>query len=730
MHNDFWYRNVFLVRNTIERSCRDGITSTKKQLNKIQYFRYNLATPGGTKKDIYIKAGELLPIVSDFGFSEFITDNGEYIFNGDYGDKNPCKNTLPNNLDNKINYLWYSDILYFLVTTLHASFNDREKGPYGDGKKMCEQFINRYDLGASCTKDNVKRIIDELQRVIRENDSSSRHKNIIRVLLIAIVSIFKGSTMNRIDASIRSGEINLHRELNRLWAIYFFIPEVRRNPEQFPFDSWVSGHGAKHPRINLTNYGKPVWEINETHKTILPFALELFEYLKDSTNYLEEEPSGIKKENILNIVLNDAVPRFTNNIEKTTTQYASLLRRSDIGPKSITIGGRNYGGPSYIKPIDKDTAEANVVYYSYENIAIPGLSNQVSHRGEVYYQDGEGLVKDKVVRNAPKKFNWKQFINVIVIKNPNETSNTNMIFERQQLMDTLKNIFSNSKNNYVNTDWGVALSGGYFKLANYLGSGRFKHCNNIKNEDGVEEFNRLNCFKNMGYIRDNGKRLIYNDVPANYKEVYASVCVSGNSISIIQPDIDSDSKNRECGQVLTTGPLLVRESAIVFSENLIQQCKYRSIDTGNDTGRCSGTDDRPLNGRGIIFLAGWLNHGFNLNPRAAFGIDATNNIYLVTFEGRSKRGDGFDLTMCAKIMKALGCVSSINLDGGGTADLLYKLPNSSCYTQTNPLHLYKYPAASLENTTAFSFTSKPQSKKKGGKTNKKKLFKMRVTKKQ
>ena len=108
--------------------------------------------------------------------------------------------------------------------------------------------------------------------------------------------------------------------------------------------------------------------------------------------------------------------------------------------------------------------------------------------------------------------------------------------------------------------------------------------------------------------------------------------------------------------------------------------------------------------KNMIYLAGWLNHAFNLNPRAAFGIDNNGNILLVTVEGRNQRGNGCDLNILGKIMAAFGCVSAINLDGGGTADLLYKLPNSGCYIETNPVHRYKYPLMSLENSTSFMFT--------------------------
>ena len=288
-----------------------------------------------------------------------------------------------------------------------------------------------------------------------------------------------------------------------------------------------------------------------------------------------------------------------------------------------------------------------------------------------------------------------------------------MSFKRKQLIQTLLEIFSNKTDetniaqnlnddtNYVKTDWGVAFSGGFFKHINYTNSNNWKHCNNIKN-DNPELLYQSKCFQPIGYVREKGEKLNYNPVPDDYKDVYGSVCIDDNDIlKIITPYVNNALINPECRFVLASGPVLTMNSKITFSKENIHISKYQ----GDMQNKATMNPYIGNNDRKMIYLAGWLNHAFNLNPRSAVGLDKDGNILLVTVEGRGQRGDGCDLNVLAQIMNIFGCVSSVNLDGGGTADLLYKLPNCGCYIETNPVHRYKYPLMSLENSSSFKFTS-------------------------
>ena len=63
---------------------------------------------------------------------------------------------------------------------------------------------------------------------------------------------------------------------------------------------------------------------------------------------------------------------------------------------------------------------------------------------------------------------------------------------------------------------------------------------------------------------------------------------------------------------------------------------------------------------------------YNINPRTAIGYTDDNKIILFVCEGRNKTPDtpGFTLEETANILKDLGCVEALNLDGGGSSCML------------------------------------------------------------
>ena len=65
---------------------------------------------------------------------------------------------------------------------------------------------------------------------------------------------------------------------------------------------------------------------------------------------------------------------------------------------------------------------------------------------------------------------------------------------------------------------------------------------------------------------------------------------------------------------------------------------------------------------------GWHAVGY-ADPRAAVGIKADGTVFMVVVDGRSDKSNGLTLTELANYMKENGCVSAINLDGGGSAQM-------------------------------------------------------------
>lgn len=59
-----------------------------------------------------------------------------------------------------------------------------------------------------------------------------------------------------------------------------------------------------------------------------------------------------------------------------------------------------------------------------------------------------------------------------------------------------------------------------------------------------------------------------------------------------------------------------------------------------------------------------------LNPRTAIGYTDTNVLIIVTVDGRQENSSGVSLWELAKIMKKLGCINAMNLDGGGSSQMV------------------------------------------------------------
>ena len=58
------------------------------------------------------------------------------------------------------------------------------------------------------------------------------------------------------------------------------------------------------------------------------------------------------------------------------------------------------------------------------------------------------------------------------------------------------------------------------------------------------------------------------------------------------------------------------------------------------------------------------------HPRTAMGYTKDNKLIILVVEGRNPNAGGATLTQEAQILKDLGCVEALNLDGGGSSCLL------------------------------------------------------------
>ena len=57
------------------------------------------------------------------------------------------------------------------------------------------------------------------------------------------------------------------------------------------------------------------------------------------------------------------------------------------------------------------------------------------------------------------------------------------------------------------------------------------------------------------------------------------------------------------------------------------------------------------------------------NPRTAAGVTADGDVFLITVDGRSEASGGLSLDDLVEVMRSMGAVSAVNLDGGGSTTM-------------------------------------------------------------
>lgn len=90
---------------------------------------------------------------------------------------------------------------------------------------------------------------------------------------------------------------------------------------------------------------------------------------------------------------------------------------------------------------------------------------------------------------------------------------------------------------------------------------------------------------------------------------------------------------------------------------------------------------------------GWHAVGY-ADPRSAVGIKADGSIFMVIVDGRTSKSRGVTLTQLANYMKQNGCVSAINLDGGGSAQI------GICDPETKEFKIVNNPSDGVERPVA------------------------------
>jgi len=402
--------------------------------------------------------------------------------------------------------------------------------------------------------------------------------------------------------------------------------------------------------------------------------------------------------------------RKIDKFYRYNSNKARFFELRETGPKNIqppNIVMQKVGDIPATRPRKSRNIGHGIEVYQFETQFSPlGL---VDPQNKNFRINGWGRTETEIAIPVSEPYdkikNSWQFINVVRIPRQSFSKISPSLYHyKSGPKKTLYNLFSDIRYK----DVGVVMSGDYFYYKNYkqLPDGRYRVMSGCSPP---------NCGKTIGWVRENYDQEAFVDYPPVqfYDNYYGFICIQYDrekghlekaSISPVK-NIERYITNDPCGIILSGAPVLLQNGESYFFQKQILQGKSvknqmsllerfmiprsdanqdpenRGI---NDMTGIGPTEDAPV-------IGGQLLHLLAPNPRAAFGVTENGDILMVSVEGRKARGAGVDIIQLEKIMMSLGAVEAINLDGGMTADIIYKpqFSNPSVIVETNPMHKFK-----------------------------------------
>lgn len=232
---------------------------------------------------------------------------------------------------------------------------------------------------------------------------------------------------------------------------------------------------------------------------------------------------------------------------------------------------------------------------------------------------------------------------------------------------------------------GVAINASFFNIINTFGAvvnGVYKRYRIYGDYAPIGEYKTKNVTTN-------------NPLPKDFKRYFGYIGIKHDDTLGISSNI------KDFKYYLTCGPLLLEDgNQLISSENL-------ENDTIGEFGDLKALQSSIGGGRDSMFTIqdaseinpGELFHAANHNPRSCACIDKDGNVLFIYAEGRQKRGDGLDMAQLTEVCKELGAVSAINLDGGGSSQMLFKTLKSENVYTVNPLQTSAYPVGNIISFT-------------------------------
>jgi hypothetical protein len=136
------------------------------------------------------------------------------------------------------------------------------------------------------------------------------------------------------------------------------------------------------------------------------------------------------------------------------------------------------------------------------------------------------------------------------------------------------------------------------------------------------------------------RKVLASQLPVNYKQgnFWQKRKSNGEEIRQSSIDLDENYKRWKVQTAIGGGPVLLQNGIIQITN------EFEKMFTG-----------KAINDK---------------HPRTAMGYTKDNKLIILVVEGRNKVAGGATLTQEAQILKDLGCVEALNLDGGGSSCLL------------------------------------------------------------
>ncbi len=237
-----------------------------------------------------------------------------------------------------------------------------------------------------------------------------------------------------------------------------------------------------------------------------------------------------------------------------------------------------------------------------------------------------------------------------------------------------------------NASYGAIINGGFYAINGFynlkhnavIGLHRYernyqassKRLNFGKQYDNTDAFSRheensvSEEFEEYKETEVESRLHLKTQLPSSVREEYGIIRINYQGmmdvrrISTFQSNEDFNTYQEDAKYLLSSGPLLVENSQVVFTEDKLKDKRFQFDVVKKIFGVHPGS-----------VPPGSFYHADQPNPRSAIGITKQGKILMVTLKGDESPSsrDGMTLPQFAQLMKAFDAETALNLDGGYSA---------------------------------------------------------------